>query len=221
MTRRSPALLLRAVLLVLAFLTCTRNAAAQPSAPIGPFVVDVRAGLPWFHDDAAIASAIGVGTGDLPGRGLSLGVGAHWYAIRKKVALGLGAELIVGGATMSREADEDEPTTIPGPTVNARLRAFTPQMSLNFGGRRGWSYLTAGLGWGGLTTEREDAPVAAAESNPRVVNYGGGARWFAREHVAFTADLRFYNIAAQEATVGRPAYPGVTMMVFSAGVAFK
>jgi len=63
--------------------------------------------------------------------------------------------------------------------------------------------------------------VADGSSTPRVLNYGGGARWFAKEHVAVTVDLRFYQISAQEAVVNRPAFPKMTLMVFSGGVAFK
>ena len=55
----------------------------------------------------------------------------------------------------------------------------------------------------------------------RAINYGGGARWFAKEHIAFTFDLRFYRIDAQEADHGRPAYGGRRLMVFSAGISVK
>ena len=34
-----------------------------------------------------------------------------------------------------------------GPTVNARFSALSPQVSLNFGTRDGWSYLSGGIGW--------------------------------------------------------------------------
>lgn len=212
-------LLVTCVLLVLPRLAA--EACAQPTYPIGPFVADLRVAIPRFKDDVSIATAVGVGTIDLPTRGLGLAGGAHWYPVRGRVALGVGAELLVAGASRTREADEEDPTSVEGPTVNARLRSFSPQLSLNFGTGRGWSYLTGGLGWGGFTTEREDRPLADPASAPRILNYGGGARWFAKEHLAFTVDLRFYSVAAQEATIGRPAYPSLRLMVFSAGVSFK
>jgi hypothetical protein len=98
---------------------------------------------------------------------------------------------------------------------------LSPQISLNFGGRDGWSYVSGGIGLASFTTEREDAPVADADGRTRSLNYGGGARWFAKEHLAFCFDLRFYKINPQDATTGRPAYGGRRMMVFSAGISLK
>lgn len=198
---------------------------AQIREPVGPFVVDARVALPRFKEDVGVASAIGVDSVALPTRGLGLVLGAHWYPVRSaRIALGVGGEVLLSSASRTPEAEdpaEGAPPTAAAPTVETRFSAVSPQISLNFGSGRGWSYLTGGFGWAGFTTERDDAPVADPESRPRVLNYGGGARWFAREHVAFAVDLRFYALGAQEATTGRPAYPGKTLMVFSAGVAFK
>ena len=198
------------------------HVAAQPQEPIGPFVVDARGVFVRFKDDPVLASTLGVASADMPGSGLGLNAGAQFYPVRGRVALGIGAEILFAGGSQTNEPDdEDAPGTVAAPTVSTRLRTFSPQVSLNFGSGRGWSYLTGGLGWGSYKTEREDDPVAPGESTPRVFNYGGGARWFAKPHVAFAIDLRFYNIGAQEAVTGRPAYPSMTLMVVSAGVSFK
>lgn len=198
---------------------------AQVREPVGPFVVDARVAMPRFKEDVSVASGIGVDSVALPTRGLGLVFGAHWYPLRShRVALGVGGEVLLSGASETPDVEEPEdgqPPAAAGPAVNTRLSTISPQISLNFGSNRGWSYLTGGFGWAGFTTERENAPVSDPASRPRVFNYGGGARWFAREHVAFTVDLRFYAIGAQEATTGRPAYPAETLMVFSAGLAFK
>lgn len=195
---------------------------AQTREPVGPFAVDLRVALPRFKDDAGVAGALGVGTVNLPTRGLGLVGGAHWYPVGKgRVALGLGGEILLSGATKTLGADEDDPASVEGPAIRTRFSSISPQVSLNFGTGRGWSYLTGGLGWASFRIERQAAPVGDAESRPRVLNYGGGARWFAREHVAFAVDLRFYAVGAQLAATGRPAYPSMTLMVFSAGVAFK
>lgn len=199
---------------------------AQVREPVGPFSADVRVALPRFKEDVSVASSIGVDSVEMPSSGLGLVFGAHWYPVRsRRVTLGVGGEILLSRGSKSPEVDEGTdgvpPPAIPGPTVTTRFSSVSPQVSLNFGSNRGWSYLTGGLGWGGLVTEREDAPVADADSSPRVLNYGGGARWFAKQHVAFALDLRFYAVGAQEATIGRPAYPATTMMVFSAGVSFK
>ena len=200
-------------------------AGAQVREPVGPFAVDLRVAMPRFGEDASVAASIGVDSSSMPASGLGLVVGAHWYPLHMgNVTLGIGGELLMSGGSKAPEIGEDDgdpPPVEPGPTVATRFSAVSPQISLNFGSNRGWSYLTGGLGWGGFTTEREDMPVGDGEARPRVFNYGGGARWFAREHLAFTLDLRFYVVAAQAATTGRPVYPSNTMMVFSGGVAFK
>jgi hypothetical protein len=143
----------------------------------------------------------------------------HWYPVRmgRLVTLGIGGEILI-----SRGSNTGEPETESGPegpTVKTRFSSVSPQVSLNFGKRQGWSYLTGGFGWAGFRTELETSPVA--DSGPRAFNYGGGARWFAKEHLAVSLDLRFYAVGAQEATVGRPAYPSMTLMVISGGISVK
>jgi hypothetical protein len=148
-------------------------------------------------------------------------VGAHLYPVRRQnFALGLGGELLLrarGSGTVAPMV-EDGPD---GPTIVTRMTALSPQLSLNFGKRDGWSYLSGGVGWASITTERSESPLEDAESRPRAINYGGGARWFAKEHLAFSLDLRFYAISPQEATATRPAYPRVTVMIFSAGISVR
>ena len=193
---------------------------AQTAEPIGPFAVDARIALPRFKEDPNVPSALAVSSTNLPGRGLGLAGGAHWYPAHVgRVTLGIGAEVIItrGSKTMEPETEGGA----EGPTVDTKFSAFTPQLSLNFGTGRGWSYLTGGLGWGAFRTERASAPVGDADSSPRIMNYGGGARWFAREHLALALDLRFYVVSAQIAAAGRPAYPAMTLMVVSGGVSFK
>ena len=193
---------------------------AQMPDPIGPFAADARVAIPRFKEDANVASALGVSSANLPARGFGLAGGAHWYPVRMgHVTLGFGGEVLMSRASNTLKSDDDD--GVDGPTVNTRFSVITPQVSLNFGTRRGWSYLSGGLGWGSFKTERADAPVADAAFRPRVLNYGGGARWFAKEHLAFALDLRFYAVNAQAAGSGRPAYPSMTLMVFSAGVAIK
>ena len=193
---------------------------AQTPEPIGPIAIDVRVATPRFKENADVASALGVSTTNMPGRGLGLAGGLHWYPVRMgRVTLGLGGELLFSGASNTLEAEDD--TAEDGPTVKTGFSAVSPQVSLNFGTGRGWSYLSGGLGWGSFTTEREDDPVGDADGSPSVLNYGGGARWFAKDHLAFAFDVRFYAISAQEAMTGRPAYPKMTLMVISAGISFK
>lgn len=190
--------------------------------PIGPFVIDARGLMANFKPSNAVAVNVGrTDATDLPGRGLGLAIGAHVYPLRReRFALGVGADLILRarGSKTIPPASQSGPD---GPTITTRMTAFAPQVSLNFGKRNGYSYVSAGMGPSTLVTERADDPLPDAESDPRAINYGGGARWFTSEHVAFTFDVRFYAVAAQQATSARPGYPRVTLTVLSAGISVR
>jgi hypothetical protein len=190
--------------------------------PIGRFAADARVALPRYPDDPETASALGVAADNLPGRGLGLATGVTVYPLRlgRSVAIGVGGEWLVFSEG-SKSLDPETEGGASSPTVTTRFSALSPQISLNFGGRDGWSYLSGGMGWAAFTTELEDSPVTDAGGNTRALNYGGGARWFAKAHLAFTFDLRFYRIDPQDAAPGRPAYGGRRMMVFSAGVSVR
>jgi hypothetical protein len=108
-----------------------------------------------------------------------------------------------------------------GPALTTRLSGFAPQISFNFGRDEGWSYISGGLGAARMTTERSDVVVSGTAARTRMLNYGGGARFFNTPHLAFTFDIRFYAISPREATTSVPAYPRAKFMVLSAGVAFK
>ena len=201
----------RALLLIATALLIPIDTFAQTAEPIGPFAADVRVVMPRFKEDTGVATALGVASTNLPSHGLGIAGGAHWYPVRM-------------GILISRGSNTLEPETEGGaesPTVNTRFSTASAQVSLNFGKRQGWSYLTGGIGWAGFRTELEASPVADSDSRPRVFNYGGGARWFAKEHLAVCLDLRFYAVSAQAAAVGRPAYPSMTLMVISGGISLK
>jgi hypothetical protein len=217
----SPALLVLAVVMTVAIFAPGALAQEPEKEPIGRFALDARVALPRFPEDAATATALGVTADNLPSRGLGVAAGVNVYPARLgKVSLGIGGEWLVfsRGSKTADPATEGGPS---GPTVTTRFSVLSPQISLNFGGRNGWSYVSGGIGWASFTTERDDAPVADAAGRTRAINYGGGARWFAKEHLAFTFDLRFYRINPQDAAPGRPAYGGRRMMVFSAGISLK
>jgi hypothetical protein len=220
----------RAVRLVVVFLAVTSSLGASAAAaqdptpdrePIGRFAADVRGTMPRFDQDPNIAAAAGLVPANLATRGLGIVAGAHVYPLRLgKVTLGLGGEVLASRASNTLEAaTEGDPE---GPTARTRFSALSPQISLNFGSRAGWSYISGGLGWSRFTVERDDLTAASAESSRRkTINYGGGARWFAKEHLAVSVDLRFYAVSPQVATTAVPAMPRMTLMLISAGVAFK
>lgn len=193
------------------------SAVAQPREPVSRFVVDAHGLLARFKGDAAVASGLGVTAENLPTRGLGLGVGAHWYPLRGRlVSLGLGGELVI--ARDRRTPAQTGEATTPLPTVTTRFSSVSPHVSLNFGKRDGWSYLSGGIGRARLTSERDDLPAAGSAEGARTINYGGGARWFTGPHLAFSFDLRWYTVDARAATAAQPGYPRSRMMVFSAGI---
>jgi hypothetical protein len=200
----------------LAWLLGTAPASAQPDSPPGPFVVDARVALPSFSSDESLAIPLGLRSDQLPERGLGYDIGAHFYPWRGRVTLGLGASLLRASATQSPAADA-LPTD---PTVESRIAAFTPQLSLNFGTARGWSYVSAGYGWTRRSTGDASDTIVDGP-NLGTLSYGGGARWFVTRHVAFSFDLRFYRLPTQEADAVVPVQPGYTMFVGLAGVSFR
>ena len=89
------------------------------------------------------------------------------------------------------------------------LTSWLSELSLNFGNGNGWSYLSGGVGvsrWSIVPAGA--APLPIDNQWRKTINYGGGARWFAKKRLAFSLDVRFYEIAAgtaQLAASGQPA----------------
>jgi hypothetical protein len=199
-------------------------AAAQDTSrenlSIGRYVADARVSFPGFKQDPGTAAAIGVTALNLPTRALGLVVGAHWYPVRTGiVTLGLGGEIT--GARRGRTLNTGTEAQPRDVTVNSRFAAVSPQVSFNFGARDGWSYISGGIGWSTFTAERQDQPLPDPESRTKTINYGGGARWFARKHLALSMDLRFYAVNPQLPTSSRPGFPRMTLMAFSVGAAIR
>jgi len=192
--------------------------AQQMPAPPGPFAIDARGSLVRLKPNGATAGAIGVPESSLPGLGLGVDLGAHWYVLRsRRITLGVGASVLVSRGRKTPTDEEGQPT---GPTMETRFISIAPQVSLNFGTSRGWSYLSGGLGRSVYDTRLAETPVDN-DRKARTINYGGGARWFVRPHLAFALDLRFYAVGGQEATTSLVATAPATLMVFSLGVAVK
>jgi len=193
-------------------------AAAQAVEPIGLFAADVRVAFPGFKQTKGVADALGVQTLSLPKRGLGLVFGAHLYPVRRGVVtLGIGGEVMASRRSRTQETDDNT----AGPTVITRFSSVSPQISLNFGSKQGWSYISGGVGVGRLYSELESSTTTASADRIQVINYGGGARWFTNRHTAVSMDLRFYAVNPQEASAGRPAQPRMTILTFSVGVGFK
>jgi len=197
------------------------SVSAQPASPrIGPFVVDVRGTFPHFPDDPLLAQSRGVAATDLPGIGIGIAVGAHVYLLKwRAMTFGIGGELMTGRAHSS-------PAVAAGQTVKQgvmeRFTSIAPQLSFNFGSSTGWSYLSAGIGGSKWSIVPDGfLPTFADEERLKTINYGGGARWFARKHLAFTFDVRFYAINPGAPQFSLPGSPRTRLLVVGAGVSVR
>lgn len=209
-----------ALLSCLAFAT---PAAAQQKEPIGPFAIDLRGAFARHKAEPSVATELGVTATNLPTRTFGIVGGAHVYPLRsRRVTLGVGGNFVMTRGSRSVTIQtESAPEPVEGPVVRRRFTTVSPEISLNFGHRDGWSYISGGMfGQSQLYLERADDPAR----NPpyrSTVNYGGGARWFTSEHLAFSVDFRWYSVAEQPAGDGYIAQPRTTLLVLSGGISFK
>lgn len=206
------------VFVSLALLDCT-PARAQGTAPPGPFVIDARGGFSSVGRSEELAAPRGLQVGELPKRVLGVDVGAHIYPVRGTVTLGVGASFLWMSGSQTPGVSSDGTTTTVNPGHFA-VRGLVPQLSLNFGSQRGWSYLGGGLGLSQMKVGNPDRDLAYS---PQLLtlNVGGGARWFISEHVAFTFDGRYYRLGSKELSADYIGNPATSLFVLSAGFSFR
>jgi hypothetical protein len=205
----------------LAGLLQTGTALAQQEDPIAPFVIDVR-GAFMSRDAAGSAFPLGLDKALLPNNGLGLELGAHVYPLRGRVvSLGVGASLLFVRAKKAPEVPEDQEPDPTDPTVRTRVKGFSPQVSLNFGSRRGYSYVSGGIGTMTRAIDASEGVMlkeVTGDTHARTLNYGGGARWFVNSRVAFSFDMRFYRVAAQDATTSSVSLPQQRFFAGTVGI---
>jgi hypothetical protein len=193
--------------------------AQDPPPRIPWFVVDVHATVPHFPDSPILAESRNLTIAELPGRGLGAQLGVHLYPIRwRAITFGIGGE--VAGSRSRFTPPADSPASL-----NANEEKFltaAPQLSFNFGNAHGWSYLSGGIGlsqWS-LIPEGRD-PYPGDSERLETINYGGGARWFAKTHLAFSFDVRFYAINPGSPYLGHSGSPRTTLVIIGAGISVK
>jgi hypothetical protein len=220
MTCRMPRV---AVLLVLSWLILlARTAYAQDPPPrIGPFVIDLHASVPRFPADPILAQSRNVLVAELPGRGLGLQIGATVYPLRwRAVTFGVGGELARSRSRRSPVAAVGQAAALRG--SEEKFSSFAPQLSFNFGNGHGWSYISGGIGRSTWSLVPDDRPAFPSDDEKlKTINYGGGARWFIRSHLAFSFDVRLYAINPGAPYLAFPGSPRTTLMVIGAGVSVK
>jgi hypothetical protein len=190
---------------------------APPRIPL--FVIDFHPIVPRFPSDSQdLADSRGMTLSELPGTGLGLQAGLHLYPLRfRAVTFGIGGEVLTSRAkqTPPQGSENVRPT-------EEHFRSIAPQISLNFGNGHGWSYLSGGLGQSNWQLKVQGQPDSTADTEPlKTLNYGGGARWFIKPHLAFSFDVRFYAINPGAPTDTLPGSPRTTLLVIGAGVSVK
>ena len=213
MTRRFVAI----TALLIAF-ACPHAAAQDEPPRIGPIVVDLRGSVPRFPRIQPLADSRGISVAELPGMGLGGQLGMHLYFLKwRAITVGIGGEVIAS------RARQTPPSGAAGlQTVTETFRSLGTQLSLNFGNGNGWSYLSGGIGRSNWSIVPDlQGPVAGDDEVLKTINYGGGARWFAKRHLAFTFDVRFYALNPGTGSLGRPGSPRTTFMVIAAGISLK
>jgi hypothetical protein len=212
----------RLALLGAFFLTVAAPASAQEPLPkVGPFVVDLQGLFVKFPATQQLVDSRGLDAiSELPGAAFGGRLGLHLYFLRwKQLTFGIGGEVVGLRAHNVPPAD----TSIMGlQPVTEKFLSASPQLSFNFGGRNGWSYISGGIGlsqWAIVPdgAESQDADIERL----RTTNYGGGARWFMKPHLAFSFDVRVYSIAAGTPALGFPGSPRSNLTVIGAGVSIK
>ncbi len=204
-------------------------AAAQAREPLPLLAVDLHAasvGLPsaegWIPD-------VSLDT-PVPGRAWGIAGGVTVYPLRIGfVTLGLGAAISSAqGKSDSIEIIEGSgatQTTRITPIVRTQVLSLTPQVSINFGHKLGWSYLSAGLG-----RTKVDSSADAVGITPQLVvparwnqalNFGGGARWFMKRRLGAGFDVRFVKLGSRAASGLIPPARRTQMITFSAGITLQ
>lgn len=207
--------------------------------PPGPYVIDLRGSTigvpkaPGFYPEVPAGTLI-------PSRAFGLDVGGHVYLFRLGPArVGLGADLFrlrgtAAPAAPEKSASGTTSTTRPEdqktPDIKVTITTIAPQISLNFGASTGWSYVSAGFGRASIVSDRSlfDNGDAERRGSGQVssLNFGGGARWFTSDHLAFTFDVRFHLLSpgkAQEIEPGElgPGSPRTRIVSASAGISLR
>jgi hypothetical protein len=207
-------------------LASTPSVFAQQKEPVSGVAFDVRGVFARHKAEPSVATDLGVAAGNLPSRSWGLAGGGHVYVWKtQRMSLGVGGTVVMSHGSKFLESSSVTSgtitTTFPAATVRRHFLTFSPEVSFNFGHRNGWSYISGGMfGTSRLYVDREDMPASNVPMR-KTLNYGGGARWFNTEHLAFSVDFHWYSVAEQAAAPGVVAEPRTTLLVLSGGISIR
>ena len=217
-------------LAVLLLLLAASPALAQPPREKLPlFTIDVHAatvGLPQAEGWVPVVSA----DTELPGRAWGLGGGATIYPFRLGlITFGFGASMLTakgsGESLTVTSGSGSTATTRVTPVVHTGVTHLIPQLSMNFGHRFGWSYISAGVGRSKVTSRADAVGSTPEDVVPdawnQAINFGGGARWFMKPHLGAGFDVRWVKLSSRSASGTLPAAKRTQMWNISAGISIQ
>ena len=183
-------------------LACTRRTRRRGSVPSSSIFTRRFRCFPTTA--CALAESRALNVAELPGRGFGGQIGVHVYLLRwRALTVGIGGEAILARASSTPPAESPELRA-----VDEQLVSASPQLSFNFGNGNGWSYLSGGVGRSVWSLHEAGLEASGADVEPlQTFNYGGGGRWFIKNHLAFSLDVRFYEIQAGTPVVPNPRQP--------------
>jgi hypothetical protein len=204
-------------------------AAAQTREPLPLFAIDLHAATVGIPQAEGWVPEVSADTA-LPGRNWGLSAGATIYPVRLGlITFGVGASVIRGKGTSESLAivtgSGPTATTRVTPAVHTAITSLVPQLSINFGRKRGWSYLSAGLGRTKVTSFSEAVGSVPGTEVPEAwnaaLNFGGGAKWFMKPHLGAGFDVRFVKLGSRSATATSPAAKRTQVWTISAGISIQ
>lgn len=203
----------------------TSPAAAQaPKEGLPRFAIDLHGasvGLPTAEGWIPVVSA----DTPVPGRTWGVSGGANVYLFKLgAMTFGVGAQVATG-----RGKGEPLPATTgaapTAPVVITQITSLLPQVSMNFGHKLGWSYLSAGYGQTKVSSSASavgatPGTVVPESWNP-ALNFGGGAKWFMKPHLGASFDVRFTKLGSRAATATLPSAKRTQMVTFAVGISIQ
>lgn len=217
----------------MAVLLASAPAAAQaPKEPLPRFAIDLHAGkvgLPTAEGWVPVVSA----DTKLPGRSWGISGGANVYLLKLGVmTLGVGVQLAAGrgksepAAVVTPPAATGSPSAAPTiPVVITQITSLLPHLTMNFGHKLGWSYLSAGYGRTKVSSSKSAVGatpgVIVPEAWNPALNFGGGAKWFMKPHLGASFDVRFTKLSSRGATAVLPSAKRTQMVTMAVGISIQ
>jgi hypothetical protein len=219
---------MRQVWWVLLVLAVAAPASAQTAERLPWFAVDLQGawvGLPTAEGWVPPVTA----TTPLPGRAWGIAGGATVYPLKTGIITwGVGVSMHTGKSTSDPLMSTETATTPSAPTtttVTTQITSLLPQVSINFGHKLGWSYLSGGVGRSKVVSSSEKFGTIPAQTVPEAwnsaINFGGGARWFMKPHLGAGFDVRFTKLGSRAATDVLPAAKRTQMVTISVGISIQ